>query len=67
MTASSAAVSSFGMLTYAGFLISPAVIGWSADHIGLSRPLTLLVPALLLATAFVGFSAPRTDPEEAAQ
>jgi hypothetical protein len=37
------------------------------DHIGLSRTLALLVPTFLLATAFAGFGAPRTDPEEAPQ
>ena len=54
------------------------VINWSAillhDHLSASLRIaalagffTLLVLAFLLATAFVGFGAPRTDPEEAAQ
>lgn len=57
--ASATAVSRFGMVTYAGLLVSPAVIGWSADHIGLTRTLAVLVPAFLLAAATVGLGAPR--------
>lgn len=58
-SASATAVSRFGILTYAGLLVSPAVIGWSADHIGLTRTLAVLVPAFLLAAASVGLGAPR--------
>jgi MFS family permease len=34
--------------TYTGILVGPAVIGWTADHFGLTTAMTALIPLMLL-------------------
>ena len=48
-----AAVSRFVTLTYTGILLAPALIGWSADVVGLTSTMAGLVPLLLAVSAFV--------------
>jgi MFS family permease len=45
-----AAVSRFTTFAYAGILLGPALIGWAAELVGLSRVLAALVPLLLAVT-----------------
>jgi hypothetical protein len=44
------AVSRFTTFAYAGILLGPALIGWAAELVGLSRVLGALVPLLLAVT-----------------
>lgn len=41
-----AVVSRFTTFTYAGILLGPAVIGWAAELVGLTRTLSALIPML---------------------
>jgi predicted MFS family arabinose efflux permease len=51
-------VSRLTTFTYTGILLGPALIGWSADRIGLAATMTALVPLLLLAALAPRDSAP---------
>ena len=44
-------LSRFSTMTYTGILVGPALIGWVADHLGLSWTLALLAPPLLAVAA----------------
>jgi predicted MFS family arabinose efflux permease len=47
----SASVARFTTMAYAGILLAPPVIGWSAEVLGLAATLAVLVPALVTVAA----------------
>jgi MFS family permease len=43
-------ISRLTTFTYTGILVGPALIGWTADHIGLTTAMTALIPLMILVT-----------------
>src|SRR4051812_29808469 len=50
-------VARFGTMTFTGLLLSPAIIGWAAEMVGLTWTLAALIPLLLGVAAAAGVAA----------